>query len=494
MSFRKKDWGGLLFLGILVVSVYFNSLGNNFVSDDLTSIVANPSLSRPELFLRSPYFVISPVLVLYYLINQVFGLNPLFYRLINIFAHAGAVFLIYTILRHLNTFAVALFVATVFAIHPLMTESVAWISGIPYSLGGFFVLTAFFFYLRGRNYKSLFFFYLALCTSEKIIIFPLVLFLYEIAFGKLKDSWSKLPPFFLLSFFWTIFLFSQIGQRVSSLQTSFGGAPERLNPLIQIPIAVTSYLQLIFWPAGLTLYHSEMFFSQTEYFLRLGVFILFLLVIFVSFFKNRRVFFWLSFFLITLLPTLTPLGISWIVAERYVYLGTIGIIVATVLAIKKMAVAAKSKTLFWGALATIVVLLSIRTIVRNADWESHDTLWLATAKTSPSSPQNHNNLGDYYGRHGDLKRSAEEFQIAIKLNPQYADAYHNLGSAYRDMGNLDLAIENYQKALTFNPTLWQSYYNLAAIYYYQKKYAAADEFLSKAKKLNPEIKPFTKKL
>ena len=95
--------------------------------------------------------------------------------------------------------------------------------------------------------------------------------------------------------------------------------------------------------------------------------------------------------------------------------------------------------------------LSVRTITRNADWKNQDTLWLATAKTSPSSPQNHNNLGDYYGRQGDLEKAAEEFKTAIKLKPNYGDAYHNLANIYHQMGEDDLAIENYRKALSFNP-------------------------------------------
>jgi protein O-mannosyl-transferase len=44
-------------------------------------------------------------------------------------------------------------------------------------------------------------------------------------------------------------------------------------------------------------------------------------------------------------------------------------------------------------------------MIRNSDWQNQDTLWIATGKTAPSDPKTHNNLGDLYGRHGDLDRA-----------------------------------------------------------------------------------------
>lgn len=486
MSIIKENRNIFWFLAGLVLLVYFNTLGHNFVSDDL-SMISDPLISKIEYFLRPPYFNIGVRSVLIFFTNQFFGLNPFFFRLPNIMAHFGSAFLIFVIIRKLSNQTVATISSILFAVHPIFIEGVTWISGGGYSLSTFFILASLLFYFSEKKYKSLALFYLALLSSEKTIILPLILFVYEVALGNLKNNWKKLVPFFALCFTWAIFLFSRIGTRIDSLQTFSGNAQTQLNPFLQIPIAITSYLQLIFWPDGLTLYHSEMFFSQTEFILRLGILLLFLASVVYSYFKNRQIFFWLSFFLISLLPTLTPLGISWIVAERYVYLGTIGIIVTLALIFEK-------NKYVWYGLTIIALILGLRTISRNADWQSHDTLWLATARVSPSSSQNHNNLGDYYGRHGDLKRAAEEFEIATKLNPQYADAFHNLGNAYRDMENLDLAIENYQKALSFNPNLWQSYLNIGAIYYYQKNIPLAKEFFLKAEKLNPEIKSLTGKL
>ncbi len=59
----------------------------------------------------------------------------------------------------------------------------------------------------------------------------------------------------------------------------------------------------------------------------------------------------------------------------------------------------------------------IRTIVRNFDWRTPDSLYIATGRTAPSDPKTHNNLGDVYARRGDLQRAAYEFKLATEINP-----------------------------------------------------------------------------
>ncbi|MFH1388643.1 MAG: tetratricopeptide repeat protein, partial [Patescibacteria group bacterium] len=190
-------------------------------------------------------------------------------------------------------------------------------------------------------------------------------------------------------------------------------------------------------------------------------------------------------FVISLAVTLTPFRISWIVAERYVYLGSIGVIVIFSMFVNWVLGRYKLQGLYWSLLILIVFPLSIRTIIRNADWKSHDTLWLATAKYSPNSPQNHNNLGDYYGRMGDQETAIIEFKKAIELKPNYADAYHNLANTYQQLERFDEAVENYQKAIEFNPGLWQSYQNLGVIYYHQKNFDEALKYFKESLKINP---------
>jgi len=492
-NFFKKNWKILVYLSFLVFIVYFNSLNNNFVSDDVAAIKTSPTISKINYFWEPPYFNLRLKSLTNFIVYKFFGPNPIFFRLLNILFHLGSTWMIFIIIGFFFSLPFAFLTAAIFAVHPILIESVTWISGGPYSGGAFFAFLAFLTYLlfcknqKGKFYYfSIIFFIMALLFSEKLIVLPIILLFYEICFGQFKKNWRRLIPFFALSLFFGLELLGLLGERMTSLETNYYQEPGLENPFIQIPIAISSYLSLIFWPKDLTLYHSELTFSQGQYFLRLGIFLLFLGLTIFFFKKDRRVFFWLVFFIISLLVTLTPLKISWVVAERYVYFGSLGIFVFIVWLITKMGVLIKNQKISWFIFALIILALSTRTIIRNFNWKNQDTLWLSAAKTSPSSHQNHNNLGDLYARHGDYQKAVEEFQKAIELKPNYGDAYHNLGNVYHQMGKDDLSEQSYSKALSFNPNLWQSYQNLAAIHFSQKNYQLAKEELEKAIQIKPD--------
>lgn len=479
----------VIFLIALVCAAYFNSLQNDFVSDDTYAISNNKEINRISYVSSHPVYFLRPLL--YFGINKIFGKAPVFYRLINLSFHLGAVLMIYFLLSRLLNVRTAFFAASIFAVHPIEIEAVAWISGGPYSQYSFFFILALFFYaLSIQNKKfypaSIVSFIFSIISCEKAMVFPLVLLVFAISFQDIRRAWKKLIPFFIISMACGLALVLKIGERLSVLQTTYSAKPQLLNPLIQIPIAITSYLELIFWPRALTLYHSEMTFSLGEYFLRLIIFIIFLAMIVYFYKRNRRVFFWLSFFVISLLPTLTPFGVSWIVAERYVYLGSLGIFTVVAIILKKLSQIKRIRPAIIIFFCLIIASLLTRTILRNIDWKNEDNLWFATAETSPSSPNTHNNLGDVYSRRGDLEKAGLEFKKAIQINPEYADAYHNLASTYLAMGKLDEAITNYQKAINLKPVLWQSYRNLAVIYFKLGKYGLAKENLLQALSINPQ--------
>ncbi len=480
----------LLTLAVVVFVSYFNSLNNGFVSDDRGFLQMNQNLPFS-------YFLYPPLRIvrnLFIFIAYAIGNNsPLFYRLINIFFHIGTVWIVYYLFKLLVNPSVAFLTALIFSVHPILVESVAWISGGVYVQYAFFLLVSLILYIKSKSEKRYYFFsvgfyILAFFTmADKVLVYPLILFVYELSEKSLRKNWRRLLVFFALSFLVVGYYFfgGDIGYRLTEIKSVYYQERGVFNPLIQIPVAITSYLQLLFWPDKLTLYHSEMSFGWGEYLIRLIGFIGIIGLIGYWWRKNKILFFWLVFFIISLLPTLTPFGISWIVAERYVYLGSIGVIGVIGYGLWKLTQNKKAEAISYLLLVTIVLGLMARTIIRNNDWKNEDTLWIATGKTSPSDPKTHNNLGDVYGRWGDLKRSAEEFKIAIQLNPRYADAYHNLGNTHWQMGSPSAALENYQLALKYNPNLWQSYQNVAAIYFDQGKYKDAAVEIQKAIQIYP---------
>ena len=490
--FSENRWM-LCFLVLLVLASYANSFGNGFVSDDIGGFLKNENIGKFSIIFSGPmHFSLSAFFQFFAF--HIGGMHPFTFRAINILSHIGCVVLIYILLSLSMNKRVAVIAATLFAVHPILIESVSWISGSPYSMSAFLFLLSFLFYLFSESDKKYFpysvvFFVLSVLASEKALALFLVFALYEIAFGSLKYNWKKILPFFSVSFLLLILYVAKIGSRVSDVSAMSyqqGGGGGMYNPLVQIPVAIGSYLKLIFWPARLTLYQTEMSFSQGQYILLFLISLTFLGAIIWSYRKNKNVFFWLVFFVITLLPTLTPFKISWIVAERYVYLGTLGIVVIVAMLFDKiLKLNENAKMVGYFVLVLVVASLSVRTIFRNKDWKSEDTLWIATAQVAPSGQNIHNNLGDVYARQGDMQRAVDEFKKAIEINPNYADAYHNLGNTYQQMGQLDAAVANYEKALSINPQLWQSYQNLAAIYFNQGQYDLAEENIKKALEINP---------
>lgn len=494
-NFVLKNWKALLFLTILTLGVYANNLKGAFLSDDIFGILENKNIGNFGYFLNNqPTMFLRPLFN--FIIYKISGFNVIPFHLLNNFFHLGSVWLVFIIISFLANPLLAFFTAGIFAVHPLLTEGITWISGGPYTQYGFFLLLAFWLYLLARDHHrslrlyffSLLSFLLAMLTTEKAVVFPIMLLLFEFAFNQLRKNWKKLISYFILAFVWGILFIAQgaIIGRISSLENQYYQSGGIENPLVQIPIAISSYLQLFFWPDKLTLYHSELTFSRNEYFLRIIITLIYLGIILWSYLKKKRfLFFSLAFFIIVLLPTLTPLKLGWVVAERYIYLASLGLI----LPVAWLFVKIKEKTNKKIALIIFLILiaaLSARTVIRNIDWKNQDNLWLAGAKTSPSSHQNRNNLGDLYARRGEYEKAVEEFNKAIELKPNYGDAYHNVGNVYHQMGKDDLAEESYKKALSFNPRLWQAYQNLAAIYFNQKKMDLALENMEKAVAINTE--------
>lgn len=478
----NRKWIFFLITAIVLL-VYVNSLNNAFVSDDIATIADN--VNRANL---SANLTIFPAGFIFTLIRHftalVGGNSPLFYRLVNILFHAGSANLLFALLGPMVGFGSALAVALIFGVHPLLTEGVTWISGAPYSGGTFFGLLTIYLYLKSRSVKKDWTSWLAYICS--LSFFPVaitiapILTVYEMTLGTLKKNWSR------LIFYWSsglsltlIYLSSLLSARVSSIALQNGGELSRPNMFLQAIVAIGSYIQLFLWPDKLTLYHSEMIFTQWQIVWLFAIALSPLALAVWGWRRDKRITFWVLWFLLGISITLNPFGSNWIVAERYVYFGSIGLIVTTVLLYEKWIGKRVGKNISLIILIVILLGLGIRTITRNREWKNQDTLWMATAKYSPSSAQNHNNLGDVYARGEDYNKAIEEFNKAIEINPRYADAYHNLGNTLLALGKIDEAEQSYQRALEFNPNLWQSYGQLAAIYANKNDWKKAEQILLK---------------
>ena len=485
--FLKQNWKFLALVSVMVVLVYGNTLDNDLLSDDLAAIIQNPLIGTFRDVLTNPMYGMRTFV--YNVIYSIWNVNPYPYHLINLLVHIIMVCLIFEFVRKISTERIALITALIFSVHPLFTESVTWVSGGIYAQYSVLVMISLLLYMKSKgvsdrlNLLGLLIFFLALATIEKAAAFPLLLVLYEFSFGNIRANWRKITPYFALSGIWTgLLLYLRLHDRLQEVAQNAGSVHAYNNPLQQIPIALFGYLKLFLWPSDLTFYHAEIRYDFREYLLMVSVLLVILAICVITYRSSKLLLFGFLFFFLSLTPTLTPIPIAWVVAERYVYLGGLGLclMVAGSIDLLEKALRISNQRLVYVLLALLLIILGWRSVIRNREWQSQDTLWPATVKVSPLSPNAWNNMGDVYARHNELEKSVQAFIRATELLPTYADAYHNTANIYVKLGDNVNAEIYYKKAIELRPGIWQSRMNLAILLFNQKRYEEAFEQMDKA--------------
>ena len=120
-------------LAIVVITIiaYLPALHAGFIWDDDDHLTRNPCIVGPlglkDIWTsgRAVYYPL--VLTTYWTLHKFVGLSPLPYHLLNILMHASCAVLLWRVLRKLNVDA-AWLGAALWALHPVMVQSVAWIT------------------------------------------------------------------------------------------------------------------------------------------------------------------------------------------------------------------------------------------------------------------------------------------------------------------------------------------------------------------------------
>ena len=422
--------------------------------------------------------------------------DPFLYHLSNIIIHALNSILVFFFLLLFFRPLASLWGSLVFAVHPIHTEAVSWISGRPYILSAFFLMASFLFYVRQTAVlkarlvyllAALFSYFLALRSCAFAVFYPGMLVLYDLAFSRRRNNWQAWLFFFALMFIHVFFMLGPGAIRNRAAYVAFDTGQQGFsNPIYNMAVSIFSHLGLLIWPKDLTLYHEPLVVSKAA--LAGEIFFLALLILSLPllFKKARVLFFALGIFILFLAPTYSPAMISWLVAERYLYFPSLALSMAVASIFQSHSMPALKLRILNTALIFLIAAYSVCTIIRNFDWRSHASIWRATVKVSPLSAKARNNMGDVYCLEGKLDKALEEFRRAILLKPNYADAYHNLALTEQKIGRINDAALHYQKAISTNPRLYQSYQNLGLIYLQRGQAAQAEEYLKKARELNPK--------
>jgi len=496
----KRNWKFLFFLLLGVFGLYVNSLQGNFVSDDYATIPQNPQIMSFKHGLSG---------WMGGLINWglavTFGVkSPVHYHIFSLLTYLMILVVLFVFVYLIFGEKIAKISTILFAVLPIHVEAVSWIAGRPYLINALFILLSMVSLIYFINtsqkkylYSLLIFIPLSFFAEKtRFAALPLLVVLYWFSFNnpyKKKIDLGKILIIFGCLFLAVIiFIWPSLLNRIDVVNSGINASESIFyNPFFQYPTAIAKYLQLIWFPADLTLYHTMYIIPNWINWL---ILLTFLSLIGISFFKDRKIFFALSFIFLAAAPSMLPVKISWLVAERYVFLGSLGWSIFLALIFEK--VAKKVKLLSLIVLVLLVLIYSTRVFLRNIDWQTNHNLWVNSCQVSPNSHNAWNNIGDDYDKLAQLEKTEKgimrQYLNAIKgftqstvVKPNYADAFHNRANIFYKIGRLDLARDSYKIALSFNPMMYQTYLSLIQIDLVEKKYDLASEDLKALKKINP---------
>lgn len=490
MQIVKNNWKFLLFLGLVVIGINVNMLRGDFVSDDYATILNNPAVTNIWENLK----VANLSSFLNSIVANLFGnQSPVPYHAMSLVLYLAVLFFAFVWLSIWFDQEVVKVAMILYSFLPIHVENVAWNSGKPYVLIALFTmisLTMFSLYVKTGLRKYLVLFILALPVPfwvERARGFTVLLsvILFAVFFHKkfvIKIDWKKfLLAGSLLALLMVYFVWPMARSRMMAVNSGYNSSDSVFyNPFFQYPTAVAKYLQLMFFPADLTLYHTMFVFPI---WLNWTIFLLYFGLLVYFWFKNKNILFALMFIFVPTLPSMAPLKVGWLVAERYMFTGSLGFVLFLVLISEGFWRRYKSVSL--GALIVLIAIMGVRIYQRNVDWQTNHNLWVNTCQVSPNSHNAWNNIGDDYDKLRQWDNSIKGFTQSTVVKPNYADAFHNRANIFFKMGRLDLARDSYETAMKFSPGLFQSYMSLIQIDLNESRFDLAEQHTKQALQIEP---------
>lgn len=477
---------------------------------------------------------------------QLFHQNPTGHHFTSLLIHAlNAVLLFLFLVYASGRFGPSLFVAALFALHPINVESVAWVAERKNVLSTFFFLAAliaYCWYARKPDWRRYLAFtacfVLGLMSKPMVVTLPFLLLLLDYwPLGRIQGSPAgavpvrqasisrllaeKIPLLALSAASAAITMQAQQagGAMRSTAQFSFGA---RLENAV---VAYAMYLWKMIWPSHLAPLYPHP--GNTLAAWQVGISALVLLAVTgaVLKFRSKRYLLtgWL-WFLGTLVPVIGLVQVGdQAMADRYAYIPLIGIFVMIAWGAADLA---DSISIGLPArmipVACVLLLLSFATYRQLGYWSSNYDLWThtlavtgrnfiaqdnlggallllgkpdeayshfqAAAQINPLDPMSRSNLGAYLQEHGNLAGAIEEDNRVISLTSDpglLAATYANLGAAYLTLGRDEKARASFDQALRLNPNQPNAYLGLGRLLEKQNQWDGAIDNYSRSVELRP---------
>jgi hypothetical protein len=364
---------------------------------------------------------------------------------------------------------IALAAAGVWAVHPLVSSAVDYLSQRTEVLAGLFYLVTLYAFIRSvesaRSVRWAGFAVLAcllgMASKESMVTAPFMVLLYDRTFvaGTLREALRR--RFWLhaaLMTTWLALAAFMAGARLSARGIGYNLGVPWLNYALTECRALLLYLKLSLWPHPLVFDYGWPFVRTVGNALPAASVLLGLAALVAWALRRKPILgFTGAWFFVLLAPSSSVVPLTeQPIAESRAFLALAAI--TTLLVAASFAWAGRRALLVWAAVS---IALGAATLRRHDDFRTPVALWSDTVAKRPENPRAHNNLGAALSREPGREHEARgHFATAIRLRPDYADAHNNLGTDLLRTGQAQEAIERFEDARRINPQLADAHYNL----------------------------------
>jgi len=457
---------------LLAALVYLNALHNPFVYDDYRTIVANRSIAPPIDVRRVLlHDATRPFVNASYAVDRaLWGARPFGFHLTNACLHVLNVALLFALawkVSDTRQASAAFASASLFAVHPMMTEAVGYGSGRAEVLSATFFLAAL---LAGRRWlagggvrwgtATIALWVVAIGSKETAAAFPFVLLLLDwLTIAGSARARKRRAVRIHLPLIAAAIAIAVV--RISVLRSEYPRqvAPHFSYALLALDV-VRRYLALLVNPARQTIFHAiepVNGIADARVLLALAVIAGMVIVAWLVRRTCPAAALGLLWFVLVLGPstTLIVLDQGEPMAEHRVYLASCGLFLAAGggIAIIASRIEGRGPLTAAAAVAFALVLgaFAAETVLRNVIWRDPVTLWRESADLAPNHYWPRLALGEALLDSGRRDEAVEQFTTAIRLRPTEPRGYVKLGESLAEAGRFDEARRLLKRALELDP-------------------------------------------
>jgi tetratricopeptide (TPR) repeat protein len=480
LKLEDRRWPWLSTLAILAVSLLVLCpviFGGRFFWDDYVLILDNPAIRSSSglhtiWFTRQlpDYFPLTSTL--FWLEWRLFSdAAPGGYHLVNALLHGASALLLWQVLKTLRIPG-ALFAALLFAVHPVNTESAAWIAEGKNTLSVCLMLAALLLWAKSERRSdfrlyagSLALFLLALLAKTGVVMLPVALLAILWYRRRLTlPAFLRTLPFFALSLILgLVTMWFQANRSIADVPIRSDGFASRLATA---GYAVWFYLLKALFPVGITFAYPR--WEAAKYgaaaFIPLALLLLLFVVLFVLRNKIGRGWFAaLVAYVAMLLPILGFINVFFmrysLVSNHWQYPAIPAFCAAAgafVIWLARNARSRQAAVLRWnivtGAALALLALLAIDAATIAAVYRTEQGVWEDVLVHDPDNWLAHSRLGELaMQRARTAPEAAAEAAVHLRkvvdLHPELVVGYTELANAYIAMGRIPEARQLLEKAV-----------------------------------------------